>query len=194
MVDRCSTSALQRIIYLGGLLPAGESRSAHLRSRVEVGTILRKNARVLQFLAGPVVGTGSASFEMVRHLTERLPAMVAPRWINNLVQPIAADDVIRYLVLGAERDVAGVVEIGGERLNFGDMMRTFAKIHGLRRLIIPVPLLAPRVAGLWVGLVTPIPNRQAVPLIEGIVEPVVADTELATSLFPEASRCPTPAP
>jgi hypothetical protein len=111
--------------------------------------------------------------------------MVAPRWIDNLVQPIAVDDVVRYLVLGAARDVTGVVEIGGDRLTFGDMMRTFAKIRGLRRLIIPVPVLAPRVAGLWVGLVTPIPNRLAVPLIEGIVEPVVAGTELAASLFPE---------
>ncbi|HET7706109.1 MAG TPA: SDR family oxidoreductase [Thermoanaerobaculia bacterium] len=178
-------TTLQRIIYLGGLLPNGERRSAHLRSRAEVGKILRRTARVLEFRAGPIVGAGSASFEMLRYLTERLPAMVAPRWINNLVQPVAVDDVVRYLVLGAARDVTGVVEIGGDRLTFGDMMRTFAKIRGLRRLIIPVPILAPRIAGLWVGLVTPIPNRLAVPLIEGIVEPVVANTALATSLFPE---------
>lgn len=185
-----ASSTLQRIIYLGGLLPDGEQRSAHLRSRAEVGAILRRTARVLEFRAGPIVGAGSASFEMVRHLTERLPAMVAPRWIDNLVQPIAADDVVRYLVLGAARDVTGVVEIGGDRLTFGDMMRTYAKIRGLRRLIIPVPILAPRVAGLWVGLVTPIPNRLAVPLIEGIVEPVVADTGLAAALFPEVEPMP----
>lgn len=183
-------STLRRIIYLGGLLPAGERRSAHLRSRAEVGTILRRTARVLEFRAGPIVGAGSASFEMVRYLTERLPAMVAPRWIDNLVQPIAVDDVIRYLVLGAARDVTGVVEIGGDRVTFGNMMRTFAEIRGLRRIIIPVPLLAPRVAGLWVGLVTPIPNRLAVPLIEGIVEPVVAGTQLAASLFPEVDPMP----
>ena len=124
-------TTLQRIIYLGGLLPNGERRSAHLRSRAEVGKILRRTARVLEFRAGPIVGAGSASFEMLRYLTERLPAMVAPRWINNLVQPVAVDDVVRYLVLGAARDVTGVVEIGGDRLTFGDMMRTFAKIRGL---------------------------------------------------------------
>lgn len=183
-------STVQRIIYLGGLLPNGERRSAHLRSRAEVGKILRRTARVLEFRAGPIVGAGSASFEMLRYLTERLPAMVAPRWINNLVQPVAVDDVVRYLVLGAARDVTGVVEIGGDRLTFGDMMRTFAKIRGLRRLIIPVPILAPRIAGLWVGLVTPIPSRLAVPLIEGIVEPVVANTDLAASLFPEVQPMP----
>jgi uncharacterized protein YbjT (DUF2867 family) len=183
-------STVQRIIYLGGLLPNGERRSAHLRSRAETGKILRRTARVLEFRAGPIVGAGSASFEMLRYLTERLPAMVAPRWINNLVQPIAVDDVVRYLVLGATRDVTGVVEVGGDRLTFGDMMRTFAKIRGLRRLIIPVPILAPRIAGLWVGLVTPIPNRLAVPLIEGIVEPVVANTDLTASLFPEVEPMP----
>src|SRR5688500_17669073 len=169
-------STLRKVIYLGGLLPKGEQRSKHLRSRAEVGSTLARTVPVLEFRAGPIIGSGSASFEMVRYLTERLPAMVAPRWIDNEVQPIAIDDVLRYLVGAVDRDETGIVEIGADRLTFRQMMQTYASIRGLRRFIVPVPVLAPRVAGLWVGLVTPIPNSLAVPLIEGIVEPVLADT------------------
>lgn len=182
-------STLRRVIYLGGLLPTGEGRSKHLRSRAEVGTILRASLPALEFRAGPIIGSGSASFEMLRYLTERLPAMIAPRWIENLVQPVAIRDVISYLVAATESDAAGIVEIGADRLSFRQMMQTYAEVRGLRRKIIAVPVLAPRIAGLWVGLVTPIPNRLAVPLMEGIVEPVVADTARAESIF--ASINPT---
>jgi uncharacterized protein YbjT (DUF2867 family) len=178
-------SSLRRVIYLGGLVPHGEQRSNHLRSRAEVGAILRAGLPALEFRAGPIVGSGSASFEMLRYLTERLPAMVAPRWIDNLVQPVAIRDVLQYLVTAAEKDVTGIVEIGADRISFREMMQTYASVRGLRRTILAVPVLAPRVAGLWVGLVTPIPNRLAVPLIEGIVEPVVADTKRARELFPD---------
>ena len=177
-------SSLRRVIYLGGLVPRGEERSEHLRSRAEVGAILRESMRALEFRAGPIIGSGSASFEMLRYLTERLPAMVAPRWIDNLVQPISIRDVLQYLVDAANNDETGVVEIGADRISFRQMMQTYASVRGLRRTILAVPVLAPRVAGLWVGLVTPIPNRLAVPLIEGIVEPVVADTGRAEALFP----------
>jgi uncharacterized protein YbjT (DUF2867 family) len=179
-----SPSTLRRVIYLGGLLPQGEQRSAHLRSRAEVGEILRASLPALEFRAGPIIGSGSASFEMVRYLTERLPAMIAPRWIENQVQPIAIRDVINYLVEAAKGDATGVVEIGANRLSFRQMMQTYAEVRGLRRRILAVPVLAPRIAGLWVGLVTPIPNRLAVPIMEGIVEPVVADTSRAHDLFP----------
>lgn len=175
---------LRKVIYLGGLLPSGEQRSKHLRSRAEVGAILARTLPVLELRAGPVIGSGSASFEMVRYLTERLPAMVAPRWIDNQVQPIGIRDVLRYLVEAAKVETTGVVEIGSDRLTFRQMMQTYAAVRGLRRFIVPVPVLAPRVAGLWVGLVTPIPNSLAVPLIEGIVEPVLADTARAQILFP----------
>ena len=177
-------SSLHRVIYLGGLVPQGEQRSEHLRSRAEVGKILRDSLPALEFRAGPIIGSGSASFEMLRYLTERLPAMVAPRWIENLVQPVSIRDVLQYLVTAAASDAQGIVEVGADRLSFRDMMQTYANVRGLRRTILAVPVLAPRVAGLWVGLVTPIPNRLAVPLIEGIVEPVVADTERARRLFP----------
>jgi len=178
-------SALRKVIYLGGLLPKGEQRSKHLRSRAEVGSTLARSVPVLEFRAGPIIGSGSASFEMVRYLTERLPAMVAPRWIDNEVQPVAIDDVLQYLVAAVHLDETGVVEIGADRLTFRQMMQTYASIRGLRRFIVPVPVLAPRIAGLWVGLVTPIPNSLAVPLIEGIVEPVLADTLRARTLMPQ---------
>jgi len=180
-----SPPTLRKVIYLGGLVPRGEQRSEHLRSRAEVGAILRAGLPALEFRAGPIIGSGSASFEMLRYLTERLPAMVAPRWISNLVQPIAVDDVITYLVLAATRETFGIVEIGADRLSFRQMMQTYAEVRGLRRRILAVPVLAPRIAGLWVGLVTPIPNRLAVPIMEGIVEPVIADTDAARRLFPD---------
>lgn len=173
-----------KVIYLGGLLPRGEQRSKHLRSRAEVGAILARSLPVLEFRAGPIIGSGSASFEMVRYLTERLPAMVAPRWIDNEVQPVAVEDVLRYLVQAVSLDEKGVIEIGADALTFRQMMQTYASVRGLRRFIVPVPVLAPRIAGLWVGLVTPIPNSLAVPLIEGIVEPVLADTRRARELMP----------
>ena len=172
-----------RVIYLGGLLPP-ESASGHLRSRGEVGEILRRHPETLELRAGPIIGSGSASFEMVRYLTERLPVMVAPRWIRNQVQPIGVDDVLAYLIASIESREVGVVEIGSDRLSFRQMMMVYARVRGLRRTILPVPLLVPKLAALWVGLVTPIPNRLAVPLIGGIVSTPVADTSRASELFP----------
>jgi uncharacterized protein YbjT (DUF2867 family) len=176
---------LQHVIYLGGLLPEAKNVSKHLASRAEVGEILRAGLPTTEFRAGPVVGSGSASFEMVRYLTERLPAMIAPRWILNEVQPIADRDILSYLSLALEREPAGIYNVGAHPLTFKGMMREFARVRGLRRLIVPVPVLAPRLAALWVGLVTPIPNRLAVPLVEGVVHPVVADTARARTDFPE---------
>jgi uncharacterized protein YbjT (DUF2867 family) len=162
-----AAARVRRVVYLGGLLPAGTDVSEHLRSRAEVGAILREGLPTLEIRAGPIIGSGSASFEMVRYLTERLPAMIAPRWISNLVQPIAVRDVLAYLVLGLDRNDAGVVEVGGDRLSFRGMMEVYAEVRGLRRWIAPVPVLAPGLAARWVGLVTPIPNRLAVPARPG---------------------------
>lgn len=187
-----AAAGIGRVIYLGGLVPAGERISPHLASRAEVGEILRAGLPTLEFRAGPVIGSGSASFEMVRYLTERLPAMIAPRWILNQVQPIAVRDVLSYLMLSLERGEPGVYSVGGEPLSFKAMMEEFARARGLRRLIVPVPVLAPKLAALWVGLVTPIPNRLAVPLIEGVVHPVVADTSAARGTYPEVEPMPYP--
>jgi uncharacterized protein YbjT (DUF2867 family) len=181
---------LRHVIYLGGLLPDADDVSKHLASRAEVGEILRAGLPTTEFRAGPVVGSGSASFEMVRYLTERLPAMIAPRWILNDVQPIAIRDILTYLSLALDREPAGIYNVGATPLTFKGMMQEFARVRGLTRLIVPVPVLAPRLAALWVGLVTPIPNRLAVPLVEGVVHPVVADTSRAEQDFPEVKPLP----
>ena len=182
-------AGLRQVIYLGGILPVDPdrgARSAHLESRGEIGRILREGLPTTEFRAGPVIGGGSASFEMVRYLTERLPAMIAPKWILNEVRPIGIRDALSYLVAAVGReDALGPIDIGTDPLTFKQMMEGYAGVRGLPRLIIPVPVLAPRLAALWVGLVTPISNAIAVPLIEGVVHPVVGDTSRARALFPE---------
>ncbi len=180
---------LRQLIYLGGILPdAGRDgpSSEHLESRAEVGRILREGLPTTEFRAGPIIGGGSASFEMVRYLTERLPVMVAPKWILNPVQPVGIRDALLYLQAALEReDSIGVVDIGTDPLSFKGMMTGYAEVRGLPRLILPVPVLAPRLAGRWVGFVTPIPNDLAIPLVEGVVRPVLGDTSRARELFPE---------
>jgi uncharacterized protein YbjT (DUF2867 family) len=180
---------LSQVIYLGGLVPRTEGTCAlsdHLTSRAEVGRILRDGLPTTEFRAGPIIGSGSASFEMVRYLTERLPIMVAPRWILNAVQTIAMRDILSYLLQAAGRDdVEGVIEVGAEPLTFKQMMEVYAEVRDLPRIIIPLPVLAPKLAALWVGLVTPIPSSLAVPLVEGIVHPLVGDSGRAQGLFPK---------
>ena len=167
-----------RIVYLGGLHPADETLSPHLESRREVGDILLASGvptTVLQ--AAVILGSGSASFEMMRYLTERLPAMVAPRWINNRIQPIAVRDVLRYLVGSAAMpaDVSRTFDIGGpEVLTYREMMQRYAAVAGLPpRVIRAVPVLTPRLASLWVGLVTPVPAGIAKPLVGSLIHEVV---------------------
>ncbi len=174
---------LKHVVYLGGLQPHAQA-SAHLQSRSEVGAILRAKLSVTEFRAGPIIGSGSASFEMLRYLTERLPVMLTPSWIDNEIQPIAIRDVLSYLIAAAEREPAGVIEIGGEVLTFRQMMLRYARLRGLNRRIFAVPLLAPKLASLWVNLVTPIPAAMARPIIAGIVHPLVADVTRARRLYP----------
>ncbi|MEM6460105.1 MAG: SDR family oxidoreductase [Planctomycetota bacterium] len=184
--------ALRRVVYLGGLMPKGEaSRSGHLRSRAEVGRLLAEGLaaidgrpRLTEFRAGPIIGSGSASFEMVRYLTERLPVMVTPKWVKTMVTPVAVRDVLAYLESALGVEPAGVVEIGSEPLSYRAMMQGVAAERGLRRLIIPLPVLAPKLAARWVGLVTPIPNALAVPLVEGVTQDLIADTTEAARHFP----------
>lgn len=188
-----AASSLAHVIYLGGILPADREKthSEHLRSRAQVGAILAEHLPTTEFRAGPIIGSGSASFEMVRYLTERLPAMVAPKWIRNAVRPIAVRDILAYLVGAAEGgEPRGVIDVGTELLTFQGMMEGYAQVRGLRRWIMPVPVLAPRLAGLWVGLVTPIPLSIARPLVEGVVQPVVGDTTQARLHFPEIEPMP----
>lgn len=179
-----AAAQVKHTIYLGGLQPNEGTASPHLASRAEVGRVLAETLPVTEFRAGPIIGSGSASFEMVRYLTERLPAMVAPKWINNLVQPIAIRDTLAYLLAAAESKPLGVVDIGADQLTFKQMMLRYASARGLRRLIFPVPVLAPKLAARWVGFVTPISNKLAVPLVEGVVQPLTADTAQAQASFP----------
>lgn len=179
-----ASAGVAHTIYLGGLQPDHGTASPHLASRAEVGRVLAEQLPVTEFRAGPIIGSGSASFEMVRYLTERLPAMVAPRWIRNTVQPIAIRDALAYLLAAADQPPLGVVDIGGDRLTFKQMMLGYAHARGLRRLILPVPVLAPKLAARWVGFVTPISNKLAVPLVEGVVQPLTADTTKAQQTFP----------
>ncbi|WP_369069743.1 SDR family oxidoreductase [Kineococcus terrestris] len=167
-----------RLVYLGGLYPEGEELSTHLESRREVGEILLDSGVPTTVLrAAVILGSGSASFEMVRHLTERLPAMVCPKWVSNRIQPIAIRDVLRYLVGVADLppEVSRVFDIGGpDVLTYLDMMRVYAEVAGLpKRHVLPVGVMSPRLSSHWVGTVTPVPKRIAQPLVESLVHEVV---------------------
>lgn len=187
----------QHVIYLGGLEPKGEpTRSGHLRSRAEVGKLLAdglaesSSEKVTEFRAGPIIGSGSASFEMVRYLTERIPVMVTPKWVHTKVQPIAVRDVLAYLEEALDVGPAGTVEIGTDILSFKEMMLGVAKARGHRRWIIPLPVFAPKLAARWVGLVTPIPNALAVPLVAGVTQDLIADLSKAQRLFSNVTPIP----
>ncbi|CAL9576485.1 SDR family oxidoreductase [Streptomyces sp. enrichment culture] len=174
-------AGVRRLVYLGGLTPGGVPESAlspHLRSRAEVGRILLDSGVPTTVLrAAVILGSGSASFEMLRYLTERLPLMVTPRWLRTRIQPIAVRDVLRYLVGSADMppDVNRAFDIGGpDVLTYRDLMARYAAVAGLpRRVILPVPLLTLRLSSLWVGLVTPVPASLARPLADSLRHEVV---------------------
>ena len=177
---------VDHVIYLGGLQPERQLLSQHLHSRAEIGRILSSNLPTTELRAGPIIGSGSASFEMLRYLTERLPLMIVPSWVNNEIQPIAVRDVLAYLIAALERGPSGIVEIGGDRLTYKNMIQTYARLRGLRRLIIPVsPILPARVGGRFIGMATPIPSSLAVPLVEGMAQPLVVNDDRARTLFSE---------
>jgi uncharacterized protein YbjT (DUF2867 family) len=180
-----ASPAVRLTVYLGGLLPTGGRISPHLRSRAEVGALLRAALPTTEIRAGPIVGSGSASFEMVRYLTERHPLMIVPKCVANEVQPIALRDVLSYLLAVLECDPLGTLEVGGERLSFARMMMAYAEARGLTRRIVVLPLVTPRLIAAWAGLVTPIPHRIAGPLLQGMLGPVVADTRRAAACFPQ---------
>lgn len=171
-----------RIVYLSGLHPDGGHLSPHLASRVEVGDLLMASGVptvVLQ--AAIIIGSGSASFEMLRHLTRKLPVMVTPKWVNNRIQPIAIADVLHYLVGAAtvEGDVNRTFDVGGpEVLTYREMIQGFARVAGLReRAIRTVPVLTPGLASHWVGLVTPVPSGIAKPLVGSLIHEVVCQED-----------------
>jgi len=180
-------AGVRRIIYLGGLGDQSKSLSAHLRSRHEVGAILRASGvPVIEFRASIVLGPGSLSFEMIRSLTERLPVLITPRWVSVPAQPIAVHDLLRYLVAGLDHPIEGsrIYEIGGaDQVSYGDLMREYARQRGLRRLIVRVPVLTPRLSSLWLGLVTPLYARVGRKLIESIRHPTIVCDDSARREF-----------
>jgi uncharacterized protein YbjT (DUF2867 family) len=190
-------AGVRRIVYLGGLAPAGGELSPHLRSRSEVGDVLLGSGvptAVLQ--AAVIIGSGSASFEMLRYLTERLPAMVTPTWVHTRIQPIAVRDVLHYLT-GCARLPEGLnrrFDIGGpDVLTYAEMMRRFAEVAGLRRrIIVPVPLLTPRLSSLWINLVTPVPSAIARPLVESLRNEVVCTEHDIARYVPAPPGGPMP--
>ncbi len=171
--DAAAEAGVGRIAYLGGLAPEGEELSTHMASRKRVGEVLLESGvptAVLQ--AAVVIGSGSASFEMLRHLTERLPVMITPKWVHSRLQPIAIRDVLRYLVGCATlpADVNRAFDVGGpDVLSYKDMMLRYAAVTGLPpRRMVRVPVLTPGLSSLWVGLVTPVPSALARPLVESV--------------------------
>ncbi|MEY4558141.1 MAG: hypothetical protein RL024_299 [Actinomycetota bacterium] len=179
-----------KIIYLGGIITPGQEASPHLQARVDTGRILAESGvPTFELRAGVVIGSGSASFEMLRYLTERLPIMTTPKWVKNRIQPIAVRDVLRYLVgtAGLTAKQAGVYEIAGpEIFTYADMMQAYAKVAGLRkRIIIPLPVLTPKLSSGWVGLVTPVPITLARRLVDSLKNEVVATDHRIRDLIPD---------
>ena len=188
-------AGVSRIIYLGGL-GSSDDLSAHLASRQEVGRILRASGvTTLELRASIVLGSGSLSFEMLRSLVEHLPVMVTPRWVRQKAQPIAIEDVLDYLVasLDVPLDGSEAVQIGGpEQVSYGELMMEYADQRGLRRFMVPVPVLTPYLSSLWLGLVTPLYARVGRKLVDGLKNETVVDSDRAGELFPHIEPRPVP--
>jgi uncharacterized protein YbjT (DUF2867 family) len=187
-VRAAEKAGVRRVIYLGGLGETGDDLSEHLKSRLEVADILRSGKFATTFLrAAIIIGAGGASFEMVKALVERLPVMITPRWVTTLCQPIAVEDVIRYLVgcLKDERTAGGTFDIGGpDVITYKDMMERFGRIRGRNLYILPVPVLTPRLSSYWVGFITPVAPSVSMPLIEGLKNEVICREHNIRSLIP----------
>ena len=185
--EAAKAAGVKGLIYVGGLGSDEEELSTHLRSRHEVGDILRQSGLpVLEFRASAVIGSGSASFELIRALVERLPIMLTPRWVKGKAQPIAIDDLLDYLMEALRIPISNyrMYEIGGaDQVSYADMMRTYGRQRRLEPLIIPVPVLTPWLSALWLGLVTPLYARIGRAIIESIVHVTVVRDNAALTTF-----------
>jgi uncharacterized protein YbjT (DUF2867 family) len=181
-------AGVRRLIYLGGLGRQDDRLSPHLRSRQETGAILRESGcEVVELRASIILGSGSLSFELIRALVERLPVMICPAWVRILAQPIAIEDVIAYLTgaLDLPPGESRILEIGGtDQVSYADIMQEYARQRGLRRLLIPVPVLSPRLSSLWLGLMTPVYARVGRELVESMRNPTVVTDNTARRMFP----------
>jgi len=180
-------SGVRQVIYLGGM--GSGSMSEHLKSRQETGQVLRQfGPPLVEFRAGIIVGAGSASFEIIRSLAEKLPVMICPRWVTTRVQPIAVSDVLDYLETAVGKEALGgeIIEIGGSTIEtYKSMIEQYAKVRGLWRRLIRVPVLTPRLSSYWLDFVTSIPPAITRPLIEGLRTEVVCSNSKARVLFPQ---------
>ena len=185
--DIARQCGIQRIIYLGGLGNQDDALSAHLKSRHEVADILRSSGiPTIEFRASIVIGSGSLSFEIIRALVQRLPVMICPRWVDVKAQPIAVEDVVAYLVeaLDLPLEQSAVFEIGGaDQMSYGEIMREYARQCGLRRWMIPVPVLTPRLSSLWLGFVTPVYARIGRKLVDSMRNPTLVHDPAALAVF-----------
>ncbi len=190
--EAAKSAGVRRIVYLGGLGADDDTLSAHLRSRQEVGAILRASGLdVVEFRASIVIGAGSFSFDLVRTLVERLPVMICPAWLATPTQPIAIADVVDYLAAAADLlpGRSRIFEIGGpDKVSYGAIMREYARQRGLHRLMIPVPVLTPRLSSLWLKLVTPQYSKVGRKLIDGLKNPTVVTSDAALREFPFRPR------
>lgn len=201
LAEKFATAALanklKRIVYLGGIITEGQELSPHLASRALTGEILRNSGvPTIELRAGVVIGSGSASFEMLRYLTERLPIMTTPKWVLNQIQPIAIRDVLRYLVGAAaiDKKITGAFDVAGPDLfTYAEMMQQYAEAAGLRRrIIIPIPVLTPKLSSGWVGLVTPVPFQLARRLVDSLKNDVIADNGPIRELIADPKSGLTP--
>jgi uncharacterized protein YbjT (DUF2867 family) len=190
--DAARDAGVARIVYLGGLGEETDDLSPHLRSRHEVGRVLRESGCVvLEFRASIVIGSGSLSFELVRALVQRLPLMICPKWVNVKAQPIAIDDLLQYLLAALDWNgsQSRIFEIGGpESVSYGELMREYARQRGLRRWFISVPVLTPRLSSLWLALVTPVYARVGRKLVDSLRNPTVVTDRAALTEFPVKPR------
>jgi uncharacterized protein YbjT (DUF2867 family) len=186
--DACIVAGVKKIVYLGGL-GVKETASKHLLSRIETGEILSArpgDITTIWFRAGVIIGSGSASFEIIRNLAQKLPVMVTPRWVNTKTQPIAVDDVLSYLEASISLKNTGntVIDIGSDVMSFREMMIAAGRAMGLKRFIIPVPALTPRLSSYWLVLITTVPFKMAGSLVEGLKSETVKQNDNAVLLFP----------
>ncbi len=182
---------VRRIVYLGGL-GSKETASRHLLSRIETGEILSSRPERIQtiwFRAGIIIGSGSASFQIIHHLVSKLPVMTTPRWVRTRTQPIGIQDVVRYLAAARTVQVEGnlVVDVGAEAMTFKEMLLRTARLMGRRRLIFPVPVLSPKLSSLWLIFITSVPIRVARALVDGLKSETVVANDNARRYFPQVT-------
>lgn len=187
--DACIEAGVKRIVYLGGL-GVKETASKHLLSRIETGEVLSHHPEKVQTIwlrAGVIIGAGSASFEIIRNLAQKLPVMITPKWVKTRTQPVGVNDVISYLEHSIDLQTADnvVVDIGAETMNFQQMLKGAVEVMGLRHLLIPVPFLSPKLSSYWLILFTPIPYSIASALVEGLRSETVVLNDNAKTIYPD---------